>query len=135
MALILTTFIGLVTAYLVWTLQSWHANYRIARRSGFPLLVTPANTNNLVWIIFSVACRPLLARLPAPLYARLKPAIYGWEFLYKGQVFDRLGPSFMLVMPGKNELWVADPEIAHTMLTRRNDFLTLSIANRTSLIS
>ena len=133
MATILTLLTTLFLAYTVWTLHAWYRNYRLARRSGFPILVTPANTDNLIWIIFSVTCRPLLAKLPAFIYDRLLPAIYGWEFLYKRKPFDQVGDSFMMVTPGKNELWVADSDVAMSICSRRNAFVQLPISNREPL--
>ena len=126
-----TIIIALGVAYAIWYFQPLYANYRIARQSRFPVLVSPVNTDNLIWIIFGVTFRPVLATcLPSVAYDRIIPTIYGWEFLYRNQVFDRLGSSFMLVTPGKNELWVADSEIAHSILTRRSAFLQLDIASR-----
>jgi len=131
MALISTILLAIALPYTAWYFQSLFVNYRKARQSGFPLLVCPANTDNVIWIVFAVAFRSTLARfLPAFIYNRVKPAIYGWEFLYRNEVFERLGSSFILVTPGKNELWVADPETAHPILIRRNDFLQLPIASR-----
>ena len=126
-----TILITAVVAYSVWYFQSLFVNYRAARRSRFPIFVSPVNHNNLIWIVVSVTLRPVLARcLPSFLYDRIIPTIYGWEFHYRNQVFDRLGLSFMLVTPGGNELWVADPEIAHVILTRPNAFIQLDIPRR-----
>ena len=68
--------------------------------------------------------------LPQWAYNSVKTAIYGWEFQYKYEPFARVGPSFILVTPGKNELWVADPGVANAIMTRRNDFVQFDIANR-----
>ena len=128
-----TILIAFVLVYASWNLQALYANYRKARQSGFPVLVTLVDPNNLIWIIFSVAFRPVLAQyLPSFIYDRVIPTIYGWEFLHRGHVFDRLGSTFVLVTSGKNELWVADPEIAHSILTRRHAFLQQEIASRQS---
>lgn len=118
-----TILIATVLTYAIWNLHSLFANYRKARQSGFPVLVCPVNTDNVLWIIFSVKFRPILAQcLPSLVYDHLIPAIYGWEFWDRNRLFDRLGSSFILVTPGRNTLWVADPETAHSILTRRNDF-------------
>ncbi len=124
MALLSTLLLCTLLPYTLWYCQSLFSNYREARRSGYPILVCPANTDNIIWIIFAVAFRPILARcLPAFAYGRIKAAIYGWEFLYRYELFAKLGSSFILVTPGKNKLWTADPEMASSILTRRNDFL------------
>lgn len=130
MAILFTITICVVLSYAVWYFQTLFANYRKAQRSGFPILVCPVDTNNVLWMVFSVPLRPILARyLPTIAYNRIKAAIYGWEYLYRYELFAWLGASFILVTPRKNELWTADPEIAHEILTRRNDFIQMDIAS------
>lgn len=131
MAIVLTLLLCSIVPYLLWNCQSLYANYREARKSGYPLLICPANPNNVLWMIFSVPSRPVLARfLPAFIYRQIIPSIYGWEFPFKYELFARLGSSFILVTPGKNELWVADPETAHSILLRRNDFVQSDVGSR-----
>ncbi|KAK3175927.1 hypothetical protein OEA41_007249 [Lepraria neglecta] len=131
MEIISTLTLAIAASYIIWSCISLLQNYQKARRSGFPIFVCPANTNNLLWILFSVTLRPVLSfYLPKAVYDRIQPAIYGWEFLARYTVFDRLGPTFILVTPGKNELYVAEPEIAHSILMRRNDFAHLPLADR-----
>ena len=121
----------LVIPYLLWSCQSWFHNYQKAQQSGFPILVCPANTDNPLWIIFSVTARPLLAKyLPSFVFDRLNAGIYGWEYRVRYDLFARLGPAFMLVTPGKNELLVADPEITCNIVNRRLDFEMLPIASK-----
>ena len=128
---IATLLVAAVAAYAAWNLQSLLTNYGKARQIGFPVLICPASTNNILWIIFSVACRPLLSRfLPSPLYDRFIPAIYGWEFVHRNRTFALLGPTFVLVMPGKIELWTMDSELGHAIMTRRNAFLQSDLAGR-----
>ena len=47
----------------------------------------------------------------------------GWSFQDKHALHDELGPVFLIVTPGGNEITVADPETAHTVLTRRKEFI------------
>jgi len=82
MAIPPTLVLCIVVFCAIWYCQSLLANYRKPRQSGFPLLVCPANTNNVLWMVFSVALRPILVQyLPASVYDRIKAAICGWEFL------------------------------------------------------
>ena len=123
--------ICIVAPYIIWNCQSLLSNYRKARQSGLPILICPLATNNVLWMVFSVICRPIFVRcLPSVVYEHIKPAIYGWEFLYKYEIFARLGPSFILVSPGRNEVNITDPEVAHAVLMRRNDFGQLDIGSR-----
>ncbi|KAL8911697.1 MAG: hypothetical protein Q9171_003187 [Xanthocarpia ochracea] len=47
----------------------------------------------------------------------------GWAFEDKHKLHDEVGPLFTLVTPAANEVTVADPEVAHTVLARRKDFI------------
>lgn len=117
---ILSTLIGAYCLSIVWTLFS---NYSKAGKSGFPVYVCPTNPGNPFWMLSSVPLRPLLFRLlPTVIFERILPTIYGWEYWDRYSTFARFGPAFILVTPGKNELWVADVELANTILARRKDF-------------
>lgn len=75
--------------------------------------------------------RPILARfLPEPLFDRVRLSIFGWEFLDKGAIHERVGPAFILVTAGVNELWCADPHMAQSILSRRKDFVQLPIGSK-----
>lgn len=47
----------------------------------------------------------------------------GWSFDDKHALHDELGSILTIVTPGGNEVTVADPEAAQTILTRRKDFI------------
>lgn len=131
MALFSTVFLCIALPYTLWCCQSLFANYRKAQKSGFPIIVCPANTSNILWMLFSVTFRTLLAQyLPSFAYDHVKAGIYGWEFICRYELFARIGSSFILVTPGKNELWVADPEVTHSILMGKNDFFQLDVATR-----
>ncbi|KAI4108460.1 MAG: hypothetical protein L6R37_001064 [Teloschistes peruensis] len=51
----------------------------------------------------------------------------GWSFQDKHKLHDELGPLFTLVTPAGNEVTVADPEVAHTVLARRKDYIKPAI--------
>lgn len=125
--------VGISVLWAVWYLQALASNYRKARRTGFPIYISPVNQDNFLWLIFSVPLRPLFSRfLPAFAFDRIEVAIYGWEHLLRNSVQERLGATFLLVTPGKNELWTTDPEIAQIVLLRRKDFGHLEISKRAS---
>lgn len=74
---------------------------------------------------------PVFAKyLPHLIYDRIKVAIYGWEFRCRYTVNAELGPVFVLVTPARNEVWIADPEMADAVLMRRKDFLQLEMSSR-----
>src|SRR5690349_10726558 len=112
--LALSTLAGL---YLISNLWSLLVNYLAARRSGLPTYICLSNPFHPVWMVFSVPLRPIFRRcLPKFLFDRIKMTIYCWEFEEKYSAHAKLGKNFILVTPGPNELWIADPELAHHVL-------------------
>ncbi|CAK7207575.1 hypothetical protein SEUCBS139899_010385 [Sporothrix eucalyptigena] len=121
--------VAVLAIFGVWLASSAHrfyTNYRNARRSGWPVVLCPINTQNPLFMILNAPLRPYVKRyLPTAVYNRFHLATYGWEFRTKHTVHDRLGPVFVLVTTGTNELWCADPAVAQILLTRRKDFVSL----------
>jgi hypothetical protein len=74
--------------------------------------------------LFSVPLRPIFRRiLPAPVFATVELSIWGWEFRDKAAIHEKLGPAFIIVTTGLNQLICADPTMAHAILGRRKDFV------------
>jgi hypothetical protein len=74
--------------------------------------------------LFSVPLRPFYRRiLPATLFATVELSIWGWEFRDKAAIHARLGPAFIIVTTGLNQLICADSTMAHAILSRRKDFV------------
>lgn len=121
---------ALLTLWTGWYL-SFPRNYQLARKTGLPILISPVNPANPLWLVLSAMFQPALARyLPSVIYDRIKVAIYGWEFRCRYTVNTKLGPAFVLVTTARNEIWIADPEMAYAVLVRRNDFKQLEMASR-----
>ena len=119
--LALSTLIAVYALSGVWTLFQ---HFLVARRSGFPAYISPANPANPVWMVLQVFVRPALEKLlPAAVFERINVTIYGWEFRGRYAAHAKFGATFMCATPGTVELWVADEEIASTILARRNDFV------------
>lgn len=122
----LVAFLAIVGAWFVSCAHRFYTNYRNAVRSGFPVLLCPINTQNPFYMVLNAPLRPILKRvLPTSIYDRWQPATYGWEFRDHHDFHDRIGPVFVLVTTGTNELWCADPALAQILLARRKDFITL----------
>lgn len=47
----------------------------------------------------------------------------GWMFNDKYALHQELGPVFIIVTPDGNEVIVADPQVTHTILSRRKEFV------------
>ena len=110
---------------LSWTLISVVSNYNAARKIGFPIIISPVSPLNPLWILTSRAFpRILLLRhLPFGLGKWARCTYMGWTFQDKHALHDELGPVFVVVTPSGNEVTVADRQAAHTILSRRKDFI------------
>lgn len=107
----------------LWQLYGLLRNYLVARKTGFPLIIIPYNPKNLVFIIFAGLLKPIFKQyLPESLYDRLNLTIYGFGFEEKYRTHAKLGASYMLVTPVKNEIWTADPQLSLKILQRRQEF-------------
>jgi hypothetical protein len=125
---ILSTLAGIYLLSSVWTLIK---HFLAARQSGFPAYICPTNPANPLWMITQVLLRPVFAKLlPHAAFERVNVTIYGWEFHGRYATHAKYGSAFMYATLGTTELWVADEEIANTILARRNDFVMPEIVGR-----
>jgi len=103
-------------------------NILIARKTGFPCMVTPVNQEALPWVVLSVGKRQWLKdSLPAWLWDRIYMTIYGWEYHERNKAFEAADPtgkekSFILASLGSAECWTVDPVFATEILRRPMDF-------------
>ena len=129
-------FLLLVVASLlvVWFVSSAHrlyTNYRSAKLTGFPIVVCPMNPQNMFYVMVNAPLRLWLMRnLPPTVYNRFKVCTYGWQFFDRHQFHDAVGPVFVLVTTGVNQVWIADPTVAQAVLTRRKDFCTVLVTKQ-----
>ena len=121
MAFLLLTFCALI-AYLSWHLLCLYTNYQQARRIGLPIIITPINVMNPIWILTQSWLGPLLSTLPFGLGGFVDYSTLSWPFAAKHAIHDRLGDAFTIVNPGENHVVVADADAVEEILTRRKDF-------------
>ncbi|TID23421.1 cytochrome P450 [Venturia nashicola] len=126
---ILLILLTLITAWLLSNTFSLINNYRLALASNLPILIGLGNTDNYLWIVFSVPLRRTIEKYTSESFYNnyFKATIYGWEFRDKNAVHENMhekyGPMFLLVSAGETELWIADPTAAQSVLMRRKDFM------------
>ncbi|KAK1146374.1 hypothetical protein N8T08_003161 [Aspergillus melleus] len=99
-------------------------NYSRARRTGFPVYISPALSQNPAWMVTGPIFLPYLKNyLPGWLHDRLDVTLHGWEFRQNGAIHRRVGKTFVLVTPEEVSLWSSDPVLGKVILQRRKDFV------------
>jgi len=126
----ITTIIFLIVTFVAWYLSALPRNYRLAKKSGIPIHFSPLSPANPLWLVVAtlLGFSKLERLLPKFLFDRIKPTIVGWEARCYYEVNEQWGTNFILVTPGCNTIYVADPDVADEILVRRKDFGKLEIA-------
>ncbi|CAN8096634.1 unnamed protein product [Discula destructiva] len=111
-----------VLYYFVTSILSFSSNLRAARKTGLPILISPVDLLNPLWIIFQKPLVPLLVKLPFGLGAWTRYNTMSWYFTDKYRVHEEYGKVFLKVSPDWIELHSADPEVNAQIFARRKDF-------------
>jgi len=119
--LAVATLIGLYTFNYY---RCFTRNLAAAKQSGLPYVVAPVYGFNRFWLVTHKLWLPLLEKLPTswtdPWLQFLDPE---WTWLKRHEPFKAIGSDIFLVCsPGRNSVYVADPEATTQITTRRNDF-------------
>ena len=118
-------FSTLAIAWFLWTSFSLLRNYQAARKMSLPIILSPLNALNPLWML-TLKSFPGLPRiiqaLPLGLGKWARCTYMGWTFHDKYALHDELDLVFMLVTPSGNELWVGDPNTAHHVLSKRKEY-------------
>jgi hypothetical protein len=112
-------------AWILWTSNSLFLNYQVARKLALPIVISPLSALNPLWML-TLKLLPVLPGylqiLPFGLGKWARCTYIGWTFQDKCALHDELGLVFVLVTPSGNELWVADPNTAHIVLSKRKEY-------------
>ena len=93
-------------AFSIYKCLSFVRFYTIARRTGFPTIISPVFSRSIPWMILGPILQPTFEKyLPTWIYERMEIATHGWEFRNKRKFHDRLGDAFCLVTPDECSLW------------------------------
>ncbi|KAK5138081.1 hypothetical protein LTR08_005879 [Meristemomyces frigidus] len=115
---------GLAAAYAIHTYRCFAANLAAAKASGIPYFCTPVYTFNRFWLVTHRLWLPFFEALPTTWTASwlgyMTPD-FVWDKLYESYR-DIGSDAFIIVSPGSNTLYVADPDAITQITTRRNDF-------------
>lgn len=104
------------------TILSFLRNLRNAQKSGLPIVISPVDFMNPVWLVLQKPLSPLLAKLPFGLGSWVRYNQLSWYFDDKYAMHQEHGKVFIHVTPGMNELHSIDPEANAQILSRRSDF-------------
>lgn len=119
-------FLALSSLVMTWTLWSWYClyqNYRIACKIGIPIRIIPISHENPLWMAVDKRFFiPLFQRVPFGTGTFTRFNWRGWEFADKYKSHMEMGDVFMIVTPGRNWLYVCDPQALADIFQRRSDF-------------
>lgn len=82
-------------AFSAYKLVSLIRFYIHARRTGFPVYISPVMPKSILWLVLAPPLVPQLEKyLPGWIYDRLDVVTHGWEYRRKRGLDDRLGNPF-----------------------------------------
>jgi hypothetical protein len=111
--------------YVAWGVLHLARNYVAARKSGFPILVSPIDPTSGWWLVVSnsgIFSLRLAENAPKWAWRHLRYLSFHASFLDQVRAYDPPEPAVMLVTPGSNLLWIHDPTLGDLVLARRKDF-------------
>ena len=116
--LVLVLFLGLNT-YIATKLV---INLSYARKSKLPIVISPIDAVNPVWILSQDFLLPLINRLPSLLRAWTRYNHRGWLFKDKYRMHAELGEAWIHVTPGTRTVYLADVTACQEVYSRKSDF-------------
>lgn len=105
-----------------WTIYRIFVNYQKARRIGFPIVVTPIDPFDPLWVVARPYLAPLLSRLPFGLGDFTHYSYLAWAWKDGILMHKRYGDTLTIVTPAENQVFVADAKAVEDVLVRRKDF-------------
>jgi cytochrome P450 len=115
--------LSLALPYLIWSVFRFANNYIEAKKIGLPIVISPIDPRNPLWLLTKDRLKPIISRLPFGLGEWADRAEVGWTFYPRFSVHAKYGQAFTIVSPGTNEVYMAEPTATEDILRRRNDFI------------
>lgn len=78
---------------------------------------------NPLWVISQKLFLSLIKNLPFGLGSFSRYNVRGWVYYDKYKMHAELGDAWLNVTPGENMLYIADPDAAIDVFSRRKDFV------------
>ena len=108
-------------------------NIRLAKRSRLPLVFSPVDAVNPLWILIQPLLLPLIRRLPSFLRSWTRYNQRGWLFRDKYKMHGELGGAWMHVTPFNKTVYIADAAACQQVYMRKDDFIKPTHIFRRSL--
>lgn len=97
-------------------------NYIKATKIGLPIRVIPISHTNPFWMLVDRKIISIIKRLPFGNNSFTRYNYRAWELDDRCRSHRELGDAFVLVSPGRNWLYVANPDTLTEIFRRRADF-------------
>jgi cytochrome P450 len=120
--MILLAVLLFVASYGLWSAWCLAVNLVRARRLGFPVLIRYITPTNPLWIVTGNVVITICRRMPFGSGHFTRFYAPGWASNDRHRVHTELGNAFILVSPGGNRLYIADPDVAKEILKQRKNF-------------
>lgn len=108
----------------LWSLISLCRNYRRARKTTLPILISPIDPFNPLWILLRPYVNPFISRLPFGLGIQSQYNYLGFTAHTKNRLHETHGPAFLIVTPNVNQLFVGDAAACDDILKSHREWQT-----------
>ena len=112
-----------------WTAYNIYLNYRRALTIGLPIVITPVDPLNPLWIFARPYLVDFLSHLPFGLGEFAGYSYLGWAWKDQYAMQARYGDAFTIVTSRETQVFVADAKAADEILTRRKAFFKNTAIN------
>jgi hypothetical protein len=92
----MTMVLLLALALPVWHLYGIYKNYQFALKIGLPIIITPINPTNPLWVLVGPYLHSFLAGVPFGLEKWASYSYLGWSWKDKYAMHARLGSAFTI---------------------------------------
>lgn len=112
----------LLACYVAWSASCLAMNLAKAKAMGLPILIRYITPTNPLWIVTGNAVITMCRWLPFGSGHFTRFYAPGWASNDRHKVHTELGNAFVLVSPGANRLYIANPHVAKDILKQRKEF-------------
>ncbi|RYC59794.1 hypothetical protein CHU98_g6419 [Xylaria longipes] len=129
----------LVSGATAYSMSQLAQNYLAARKIGLPIRMIPVSHTNPFWMLVDRRVLSVIKRIPLIGNSSFTRYNYrAWELADRYYSHAEMGDAFIMVTPGRNWLYVANPKALMDIFRRRTDFprcLELTVWSETLLLA